>query len=417
MPPRTRATKDGQPAPRREKPVGKMARFADARKNNNDLLADCERLLLREAEQPQQQNGGLRRNDVIHPSEMAKSNWCPRSTYLRILATREGRLPEVTPHHFQLENIFEEGHEYHRKWQDRFWRMGRLFGIFFCEACEHRWPALAPKYCPECGAPRGALTYHEVPLRSPAYMIHGNTDGIVMGLFKDRPDVMIEIKSIGEGTVRQDLPQVYMRHTHEIDHPQWAGKTMKVLDHRGIWKEITKPFGSHLKQGLIYLRLLAEMDNYVWGGPKIDLDQIVFLYEYKPTSATKAFYVARDDEAVQELWDSAADIVYALDKGGRPPRCIDRDEPCKECKPYEEQESEHDGRTTTARGAAQEEPRGRRRARAAEPAAAEEAEDRGSRPRRSGSDRPGRSRPDRPDGAVREVGGLLGRPARSGRGR
>ena len=34
---------------RREKPQGKLARFADARKNNNDLLADCERLLLREA--------------------------------------------------------------------------------------------------------------------------------------------------------------------------------------------------------------------------------------------------------------------------------------------------------------------------------------------------------------------------------
>lgn len=413
--PRTRVTEDGPPAPRREKPLGKMARFADARKNNNDLLADCERLLLREHEKPQMQNGSERRNDVIHPSEMAKSNWCPRATYLRILATREGRLPETSPHHFQLENIFEEGHEYHRKWQDRFWRMGRLFGKWFCEACEHSWFALAPKYCPECGAPRGAITYHEVPLFSTLLSIFGNADGLVLKIFKDQDDVFIEVKSVGEGTIRQELPQVYMRHTYEIDHPQWAGKTMKVLDHRGIWKEITKPFGPHLRQGLIYLRLLGEMDEYVWGGPKLKIDKIVFIYEYKPTSAVKAFYVTRDDEAVQELWDAAADIVYALDKGGRPPRCIDRDGPCKECLIYE-QESDHDDRAATSRRATQGQSSGRRRAREAEPAAAEEAQDRRpraarrpDRPRGQGSDRPARD--------LHEVGGLLGRPARSSRRR
>ena len=299
--------------PRREKPLGKMARFADARKNNNDLLADCERLLLREAEEPQEQNGGLRRDDVIHPSEMASKDWCPRATYLRIKTARAGLTPPVVAHRFQTENIFEEGHEYHRKWQARFRRMGRLKGRWYCEACAHKWEAISPPDCPECGAPAGSISYHEVGLRDEAHLISGSADGEIVALASDADDVLIEVKSVGEGTVRADLPTVLQRHTHEIDDPHWADKTMKVLDHRGVWKEITKPFGSHLRQGLIYLRLRND--------PTIE--RIVFIYEYKPTSLVKAFYVKRDDAAVQDLWDSCADIAYALNQGGRPPQCRD----------------------------------------------------------------------------------------------
>lgn len=390
-----------------------MARFVEARKNNNDLLADCERLLLREHDEPQMQNGGERRNDVIHPSEMAKADWCPRATYLRIKLARAGKIPATDAVHFQLENIFEEGHEYHRKWQDRFRRMGRLFGKWHCEACRHIWFAKSPPYCPECGAPPGAITYYEVPLIDNDNLIVGNADGLVLGLHIEADDVLIEVKSVGEGTIRQELPQVYMRNTHEIDHPQWTGKTMKVLDHRGIWKEITKPFGPHLRQGLIYLRLLATMDNYVWGGPKLDINRIAFIYEYKPTSAVKAFYVTRDDEAVQELWDSAGDIVYALDRGGRAPSCVDRNGPCKECLVYEEKSNDHSG-TATGR-AAQGELAGRRRARQAGPASADEAEDRSPGPPRRRPERSGGPRTHRTDGEVHQVGGLLGRPARGRR--
>lgn len=393
------------PSPRREKPLGTLARFAEARKNNNDLLADCERLLLREHSEPQMQNGAVRRDDVIHPSEIAKKDWCPRATYLRIKAAREGRSITTEAHRFQLENIFEEGHEYHRKWQDRFRRMNRLRGRWFCEACEHKWEATSPPYCPECGAPEGAITYHEVGLKDEDILLFGSADGEVLALASDADDVLIEVKSVGEGTVRQEMPRVLQDHTHEVDDPRWAGKTLKVLDHRGMWKEITKPFGPHLRQGLIYLRMRND--------PAIK--RICFIYEYKPTSQVKAFYVTRDDEAVQELWDLCGDIVYALDDGGRPPRCIDPGE-CKTCKPYEEQESDHDAGATKARGAAQGEPRGRRRTREAAAPAAEEAEDRSPRaPRRP--DRPRGQRPDRPAGEVHEVGGLLGRPARSSRRR
>lgn len=381
-----------------------MARFAEARKNNNDLLADIERLLLREHEEPQQQNGGVRRDDVIHPSEIAKTDWCPRSTYLRIKAVRDG-VPVVTEaHRFQTENIFEEGHEYHRKWQDRFRRMNRLHGRWYCEACGHKWVATSPPYCPECGAPADAISYHEVGLRDEAILLFGSADGEVRALASDADDVLIEVKSVGEGTVRMELPAVLMRHTYEVDDPRWAGKTLKVLDHRGVWKEITKPFGPHLRQGLIYLRLRND--------PSIK--RICFIYEYKPTSAVKAFYVTRDDEAVQELWDLCADIVYALDEGGTPPRCVAPGE-CKDCKPFEDQESDHDGGGTKKSGTPEGQPRGRRRAREAEPAAAVEAPRRRARAA-GGPDGPRGQCADGPAGGVHEVGGLLGGPAR-GRGR
>jgi len=374
-----------------------MGRFAKAAKNNNDLLADCERLLLREHDEPQVQNGGVRRNDVIHPSEMAKSDWCPRSTYLRIANSRAGIIPKTEAAHFQLENIFEEGHEYHRKWQSRFRRMNRLRGRWFCEACSHRWQAISPFDCPECGAPTDAISYHEVGLRDKDYLISGSADGEVISLNTDADDVLIEVKSIGEGTIRQELPAVLMKHTHEIVDPTW-GKKMKVLDHRGVWKDITTPFGPHLRQGLIYLKLRND--------PAIK--RICFIYEYKPTSAVKAFYVTRDDAEVQELWDLCGDIVYALDQGGEPPRCIDRSGPCKSCK-----EQGHDAGAPPAGAAG--EGVAESRDRAGEGAAPAAGPTTVRRPRAAGRpDRPRRRRPDGPAGEADAVGRLLGRSASSG---
>jgi rubrerythrin len=378
-----------------------MARFAAARKNNNDLLADCERLLLREADDPQMQNGAERSNLVIHPSEMAKSDWCPRSTYLRIKLARAGTLKPAAAHHFQLENIFEEGHECHRKWQARFRRMNRLRGRWFCEACRHRWEAISPPECPECGAPEGAVTYHEVGLKDTKHNISGSADGEVVALASDADDVLIEVKGIGEGTVRMEVPRVLMGHTHEVIDPRW-GKQIKVLDHRGVWKDITKPFGPHLRQGLIYLRLRNDPE----------IKRICFIYEYKPTSAVKTFYVDRDDDEVQELWDTAADIMYALDEGGRAPTCIGRNEVCKECKPFEDQESEHDAGTKAPGRAREAESAGRGQTRKGRPLATDETPKRSSAPRRR-PDRPGGWGFDPTPGPADPVGRLLGGSARS----
>lgn len=395
MPSKKRAAE----GPRREKPTGQAARFGAARKNENDLLADCERLLLAEALEPDD-----RRQDVIHPSEMAKSDWCPRSTYLRIKLARAGVLKPGEAHHFQLENIFEEGHEYHRKWQTRFRRMGRLQGLWKCEACRCRWFDVSPMRCDneDCRAPANCLTYLEVPLSDPETLIYGSADGEVIS----DDTGLIEVKSIGEGTIRMEMPRLLQKHTHDVVG-EW-NKTTKVLDTRGVWKEITSPFGPHLRQGFIYLKLRGLMSERF---DLVPVERITFIYEFKPTSAVKAFDIRRDDDAIEHLWESAKDIVYALE-GGREPSCTNRDESCKQCQVYEEQESEHDRRTASPEGEAEEEPRGRRRPGQAGSAAAVQAEDGRTRLVRS---RPDGSRGRRPDGPARpadEVGGLLGRAAR-----
>lgn len=389
-----RARDDGA---RREKPLGKLARFADARKANNDLLTDIERHLLYEATLPEE-----RRQDVIHPSEMAKTGWCPKATYLRIKLAREGRLAPREAHRFQLENIFEEGHEYHRKWQDRLRRMGRLRGWWLCLSCSAKWEDVSPERCVDCDST--ALSYREVGLVDREHLIHGSADGEVTPApdDDDGETVLIEIKSIGEGTVRIEMPSVLMRYSYEVETSR--GSTRKVIDQQQVWRDITHPFAPHLRQGLIYLRLRALRTDL----PPVD--KIVFIYEYKPTSAVKTFEVRRDDDLVQELWDQAADVVYGL-KSGKAPRCVSRDGECDECKPYTEQEQGHDSGAATSSGEPEGEPARRRRAREEAAGPAEEAAGGSSLSQRR-PDRPRGRGADGPAGEVHSVGRLFGSAAR-----
>jgi hypothetical protein len=407
MPRSRQPVEDGEP-PRSEKPQGALARFTAARKVGTlDLLVDIERQLQWEATQPQEQNGSIRSDEVIHPSEIAHSDWCPLSTYLRIRWARDGKeIPRVV-HAFQTENIFEEGHEYHRKWQGRIRRMGRLRGRWGCRNCKHRWMDVSPEVCPECGS--RAVDYFEVPLSDPAVLIYGHADGDVLVPDPEVAEdaVLIEIKSVGEGTVRMELPQVFARNHYEITN--LYGKKQKILDTRGIFREIQMPFPPHLRQGLIYLRLYNQERERA-GLPTVR--RIVYIYEFKPTSMVKAFYVARDDEAVQEIWDLCKDIVYALDHGGRPPACRDRRKGiCDQCKPYREDKTSDPSGDASSRDA-ESEPAARGRAREGRARSASAAEGQPARPVRRGSVGSVRPRPDQEDDSVRPVGGLLGRAAR-----
>lgn len=309
------------------KPEGGLKRIAEAKKSGSHLLEDVERHLIGEAEDGYDPTN--RRMEVIHPSEVASGDWCPYSTFLRIKLAREGRLPPRPANRFQLQNIFDEGHEYHRKWQSRAERMGRLYGTWECHLCHHRWKAVSPKECLSCG--ESAVNYREVGLHDDQANIHGHADGhITLEPFKESLDDYIwEVKSIGLGTVRMDNPKVVRDNTYEVT--THTGMKRKVVDHEGIWAAIKMPFPAHLRQGLIYLRLYNK------------LDKIVFLYEYKATSAVKTFTVKRDDMAVDYLWDVCYDIMYALDKGSTPPACPKGG--CDQCTPLLEHESEHENDT------------------------------------------------------------------------
>lgn len=295
---------------------GLLGRVAETKKNPGRLLPALQEHLLTK---PQ---GVGRRQDLLHVSELIKKDFCPRAAYTRISRVKAGLPvpPEEAPH-FQLDNIFEEGNSIHDKWQNWFWDLGKLWGTFMCYSCGKRWEDNAPDSCPSCHATRETLRYREVILSDKKNLIVGHADGEIRD---DQGSVLIEIKSIGLGTVRMELPMALKNHTYKCVE---GDKTRTHIDFDGLWKDIQRPFASHLKQGYVYL-YLRDLATELHGWPPVT--RIVFLYEYKPNQAVKEFVVNRDDESVQEFLRNAEDVAAAVN-GGAAPSCVAGRNKCAKC--------------------------------------------------------------------------------------
>lgn len=250
-----------------------------------------------------------RRQDIIHPSEMVKTDWCPKATFLRI---------QTGIHHkqsfgFQSLNIFDTGHEAHRKWQNRAWRIGWLEGKFKCLHCQHHWWDISPKHCPACNSP--AMEYAEVPLTAEdTHLIVGHSDGMLTPAKS-----LLEVKTVGEGTVRFEEPARLAEYL--IDLPD--GRTL--VDLAAMWASIKVPFPSHIRQGQIYLWLSQKHGH--------DVDKMTFVYESKFNQDVKQFTVRYNPDLIAPLLAQALDIKERLDSGRPAPACVN-DTGCKQCKPY-----------------------------------------------------------------------------------
>jgi hypothetical protein len=250
---------------------------------------------------------------------MAKSDWCHRQSYYRLSET-----PTTDPGErfsFQLETIFAEGHEIHRKWQTWLWDMGRLWGTWHCTLCNHVWQATAPTACPveDCLAGKGRIEYWEVPLSAEdpnnpnPLPLAGHEDGA-----DDQTNALIEIKSIGLGTLRIEEPELLS----EYRVTTTEGK--KIYDLEALWQGLRHPLLSHRKQTGIYLALAKEMG--------LPYDKVTFLYEYKPTQSVKAFTVKYNDTLIRPLLDKAEEVKYSLAEGIPPPRPDHTGKETKVCK-------------------------------------------------------------------------------------
>jgi CRISPR/Cas system-associated exonuclease Cas4 (RecB family) len=241
----------------------------------------------------------------VHASEMAKADWCPRETWFRIMGEKVSD-PQANPS-FQMESIFEEGHEIHRKWQGWLWEMGVLYGWWYCHGCEHYWEALSPSTCPECGEYKDIIEFKEVPVTVEEYRFLGHADGAV---HDGKGKILIEVKSIGVGTLRFEAPTLHAQYL--------AG-----MDIKDIWKKIRRPFASHLIQGNLYL----------WAMP--EYEAIVFIYEYKPNQSVKEFVIRRNESLIAWRLSACKDIVRGLRSGFPPYRPNWATEPdgpkCKSC--------------------------------------------------------------------------------------
>ena len=123
-------------------------------------------------------------------------------------------------------------------------------------------------------------------------------------------DTLVEIKSIGLGSIRMDAPELLARY-----------QDGKMTDLTGLWKALSKPLVSHLRQGDVYLHLA-----HVLGLP---FTRIVYLYEFKANQLTKEFTISYDAGRSMKLVAKAEEVKYAIESGIAP-KCI-RGHGCKQC--------------------------------------------------------------------------------------
>src|SRR4051794_2675167 len=177
-----------------QKPSGRLAKLtADiGKKEEIGLLTELRGYLLRKSKEEISD----RRQDVIHPSEMAKKEWCPRQTYYRIAKTPIDPGTDPTRlYSFQMANVFAEGHHIHAKYQGWLADMGRLWGVWKCSYCEYSFVGQATNTWPShyrdgqpthlvpnrllCAGTTKPFVYKEVPLHSDKYLIAGHADGAI----------------------------------------------------------------------------------------------------------------------------------------------------------------------------------------------------------------------------------------------
>lgn len=237
---------------------------------------------------------------VLHPSEIVKPQWCPRQSWY-VLSGR-GKL---SPEEFKFRSLttFDEGHEVHGKWQRWLWEMGILEGMFYCPVCDDSWWSTSPHQCGGCGLDQRYLVYKEVPVWSDEYRIGGHADGLI-------EDRVLEIKTVGIGTLRFEAPALYRRYQN------------KDIDVQGVWDAIKRPLPGHIRQASIYA--------YILGKP-----EIVFIYEFKPTQAVREFVVKVKAETVEPILQAAQNVVLGLKSDlppQRPPHAENPEAPiCAEC--------------------------------------------------------------------------------------
>jgi CRISPR/Cas system-associated exonuclease Cas4 (RecB family) len=270
-----------------------LKKFLDTKKKDFRLLGDVERHLLRMPDSD-------RRTDVLHPSEIIKADWCHKYAYHLL---NGGKAKKDKPS-LRLQNIFDEGHAIHDKWQSRFHDMGVLYGKFGCLSCNKVTEGVSPTHCPECN---GAMKYKEVSLVDPDLRIAGHTDGWIKGIGQD---CLIEIKSVGAGTLRFEAPELLFDADGDVSR---------------AWKRVNRPFRSHLLQGQMYLELAKRMHGDE--APK----EIVFIYELKADQDYKEFTVKADYEFVAHVFKAAQKVVDAVNEGKMPKCNIDRYDGCKYC--------------------------------------------------------------------------------------
>lgn len=267
---------------KRAKPESeRLKAFLEAKKVPSIVLGEVDRYLQAKVKD--------RRTDVIHPSEMASDKWCNRATWLRLT----GHTPPSKPHRLQTNLVFGEGHDIHAKWQEWFKEMGIIYGRWTCLACLSedlcQITELPRRGCPNQLNGNHLWKYGEVPYEEPRIRIAGHSDGLI---YPDGRDYLIEVKSVGPGTLRK-LGVIPEDADDDFAFNQFS--------------RVTHVLGDHYRQLQIYMRLSQNTERPVSRG--------LVIYEQKADQQVREFPIEYDERATDDLFNRAADIVWAVDKG------------------------------------------------------------------------------------------------------
>lgn len=283
----------------------RMKAYLEAKKHDTVLLGDVAQHLQLQVDD--------RDATVIHPSEMCKSDWCPRATWHRLVGHT---VPEPSVVSFRLSLIFDTGTESGKKWQQWTGDMGILWGRWECVLCheeKYEWSSdLGSTACPALvSGGHHMWKYMEVPLRHG--LIGGHADGVVNPTGDE--SLIMENKTIGPGTLR--LLNVMADDEHdEVGHDKFS--------------RITKILPSHFRQTQCYLRMAQSLVSEV--GP---ITRAVVVYEYKSDQQVREFVIEYDPRWTEYLWETAEDITWAISMG-REVKCPRGG--CAQCHAYEEGE-------------------------------------------------------------------------------
>ena len=279
-----------------------MKTYLDAKKHESVLIGDVDRHI--------QLLPGDRDHSYLHPSEMARTGWCPRAAWYQLL----GHEPPSDPLVLRRAVLFDEGHAIHTKWQKWLRDMGVLWGKWVCDVCGlylWEWSSSLPMVCPmRKDNGRHIWQYKEVPLEEPSLRIGGHADGVVTT--GDDEVLLLEIKSVGPGTMRE------LNIMAEDDEDDLSSTRFSKINH---------PAADHFRQVQIYLRM---MPMYA---PQLgSVERAVIVYEHKADQQIREFVVTYSPKWTDYLFDTAADIVWAVDHG-REILCPHKQ--CKSCTRYE----------------------------------------------------------------------------------
>jgi hypothetical protein len=280
-------------------PSKDLKAFLNSSKRETRLLGPLERHVLSKPFDERDQT-------YIHPSDIIKSEWCALAQYHALKGNYIETRDKTT---LRLASIFAEGHTIHAKWQNWFREMGVLYGMWYGPTGKG-WDLSSNNVDIED-------EYLEVPLRSDKHMMRGHADGWIKGL---GDDCLIEVKSIGTGTIRMEMPALMAQYNNDIDV---------------VWKNIRTPLRSHQLQGQVYLHLCHLMveEGLLETAP----NEIVFLYELKANQEYKEFVVKYNPEYTAEIFEKARDVAWAAENNREPVCNIDPVKGCKRCAPFKEE--------------------------------------------------------------------------------